>query len=125
MADDLVGAAKTDAARQVYRLGLDVGFAFRTEEYIHLRRQQIALVRFDHYRQAARLQHHHGAYWIDTHAAHEVLREHRIEVEFAPFIDLAQRFRRRHALVVTAVRGQRVIHIDDGRHLRQFADGVD
>ncbi len=44
----------------------------------------------------------------------------RIEVELAPLVDLAQRVGRRHALVVAAVRGDRVIHVDDRRHLRQF-----
>ena len=124
MADDLVAAAEAEAARQVDCLGLDVGIALRTEKHIHLRRQQIALVRFDDNGQAARFQHDHGTDRIDPHAAHEVLREHGVEMEFAPLINLAQGFGGGDALVVAAVGRQRVIHVDDGGHLRQFADGV-
>ena len=124
MADDLVAAAEAEAARQVDCLGLDVGIALRTEKHIHLRRQQIALVRFDDDGQAARFQHDHGPHRIDPHAAHEVLREHGVEMEFAPLINLAQGFGGGDALVVAAVGRQRVIHVDDGGHLRQLADGV-
>jgi hypothetical protein len=61
------------------------------EEHVDLGRQQIGFMRLHHHTQAARFQQHHGADRIDPHAAHEFLGVLRIEVEFAPLINLAQR----------------------------------
>src|SRR5471032_552958 len=73
VADDLVAAAKAQAARQIHRLRLDVQVLLGIEEHIDLGCQQIAFVGFDHHAEPSRLQHHHRTDRIDADAAHEFL----------------------------------------------------
>ena len=83
----------------------------------HDRFEQVAFILLDNHAQALAVEHDQGAGRIDADGANESLHQFRIEMVTAPLKQLLQGLRRRHALVVDTLRGNRIVDIDDRRHL--------
>lgn len=103
--------------RQIYCVRCNAALPDRVVDNLHDRTGQICRIMLRHHTQQAALQFDQSAGRINANAANKMIGQIGVEMLLAPFSKFSNRLDRLHGRMITAVAGNGVVDVDNGRHL--------